>query len=88
MWTLDLKPQVITHGKPGKCNRFIYVVEFHHSSFLIERHIFFNSRVYSSFLIHLSRVFPTYILRCCSGLSYEHYHMPYTLDEFNELKEL
>lgn len=84
----DFKPQVIIHGKPGKFNRFIYVVDFSQSSFLIERHIFLNGRDFLSCCKHLSHVFPTYILRCCSGLSFESYCLSFTLDDFESLKKI
>lgn len=81
MWSSNIKPQVIEHGRPGKCNEFIYIINIYLSGTIVERHLFFNKRKYNSFLSHL-RVFPL-LSRYSTGLSISTYY-----DYFEEYDHL
>lgn len=85
MYSTELKPQVFEHGKPGKCNKKMYVVEFFLSSHLIERHTFLNKRIYERYINYLYNLFPLNISRYYSGISFDYYELFYTPEDYRSL---
>lgn len=85
MWSSDLNPIVLQHGAPGKYNKKFYVIELFLSSYLIERHLFTNKRMYLSHVNRLRAVFPSNMSRHYFGISFESYELFYSKEIYCEL---